>query len=73
MVALFIKYPPDQKPPPRAKALLYDECLDAHSAKIVGANEAGGPGADDDDVALDQLIELFIVLPRNLAGDIALA
>ncbi len=55
------------------QTLLYDEGLDAHPAEIVGANEAGWPGADDDDVTLDQLIELFIVLPRNLAGDVALA
>ena len=33
----------------------------------MGADQAGGTGADDDDIAFDELIELFIVFPRDLA------
>ena len=39
----------------------------------MGADQAGRPGADDDDVALDQLIEFFVVFARDVAGDVAFA
>ena len=47
--------------------------LEAHLCQVVRADQAGWSGADDNDVALDQLIELFIVFPRDVAGDIALS
>ncbi len=36
-------------------------------------NQPGWTGADDDDVTFDQLVELFIVFPGNLPGNILLA
>ena len=55
------------------EALFDDECPESHLRQVVGANQAGGAGADDDDVALDELVELFIVFPRNLPGNVSFA
>ena len=55
------------------EALLDDDRAKSHVGQVVRADEAGWSGADDDDVAFDQLIEFFVVFARDLSGDIALA
>jgi hypothetical protein len=37
----------------------------------MGADQPGRPGADNDHIALDELIELFVVFARDLARDIS--
>ena len=55
------------------EALLDDERCGNPSRPSPGANQAGRSGADDDHVALDELIELFIVFARDLPGDVSLS
>src|SRR5581483_12310411 len=57
----------------QSKGLLDDQRAEAHRGEITGADQARRSGADDDDVALDELIELLVVFPRDLSGDIPLS
>ena len=61
------------KPAAKRETLLDDQRAEPHVGQVVGAKEARWPGADDDHIAFNQLVEFLVVLARNLPGDIAFA
>ncbi len=53
---------------------LFDEQgAEPHGRQVLGADQAGRTGADDDDVAFDELVEFLVIGPRNLPSNIALS
>src|SRR5690242_9218782 len=61
------------KPAAQGERLFDEERPKSHHGEIASANEAGRTGSDDDHVAFDQLVKLFIPLARNLAGNVTLS
>ena len=55
------------------QALLDDERTEPHSREVAAANQPGGTGPHDDHIAFDELVELLIVFPGDVPGDIAFA
>lgn len=55
----------------QGETLFYDHGAEAHVGQIVCADQTGWSGADNDDIAFDQLVEFLVVFARDLSGDIS--
>ena len=55
----------------KGKALFDDDRPESHRSQVMGADQPGRSGADNDHIALDKLIELLIVFPRDVARDVS--
>ena len=61
------------EPSAECEALFDDDGTKAHVSEIMGADQTGRPGSDDDDIALNELVEFFIVFSRDLSCNVAFA
>jgi hypothetical protein len=59
------------EPSAQREALFDDNGAKTHVRQIMGTDQAGRPCPYDDDIALDELIELFVVFARDLPGNVA--
>ncbi len=59
------------EPAAQGQALFNDERAESHRREIAAANQPGRTGPHNDDIAFDELIELLIVFPRDVPGNIA--
>ena len=60
------------EPATEREALFDDQGPESHVGQVARANQAGRTRTDDDHVAFNELIELFVVFARDLARDVAL-
>src|SRR6185295_1707786 len=61
------------EPSAQRETLFDNDGTKTHVRQIMGTDQAGRPCPYDDDIALDELIELFIVFARDLPRDVSFA